>query len=253
MSVNASRSERQGARSTASRWLWPYLLLGCGAACGRTSSSPSPPVWGGESGGPAETDAIRGGAGAVTNGGGTPACPVPGPEAAADSEAEIWSDAAKRRADALCACVGDSASQPEACTNALSAVPNAACISALLPSAPRRWQCLADVLLQEAACYANAACANGHAPDCAAMQDCPAPAFAEIEAFCGSRTCDGGSRVISHEICDGSCDCRDGSDERNCSPGLQAFECDDGELLAPEQVCDGAPGCVDASDELHCR
>jgi hypothetical protein len=59
--------------------------------------------------------------------------------------------------------------------------------------------------------------------------------------------------LSSSKICDGTADCEDGSDERNCTPNAQIFECETGAAsIARERRCDTVHDCDDGSDELYC-
>jgi hypothetical protein len=175
-----------------------------------------------------------------------------------DADAIAWYVAGRRRGEALCGCALPSEPNLGGCVDEESFAPNAVCLSALVPSAPQRWRCWADVLQNEAACYEQGPClGNGQYPNCTYMQDCAGAAYPELERFCRQRRCDpsAGPTVFPRQICDGVCDCPDGSDERNCTPGSHVFECNDGQLIEVEGVCDieHLRDCADGSDELYCN
>ncbi|XP_039769300.1 low-density lipoprotein receptor-related protein 2-like isoform X2 [Ornithorhynchus anatinus] len=81
----------------------------------------------------------------------------------------------------------------------------------------------------------------------------PPPLFCRRSFF----LCHDGNECVSHEfLCDGEWDCRDGSDEENCSelcsgPGI--FQCLNGNQCVEERYrCDGVQQCPDGSDEHDC-
>lgn len=92
-----------------------------------------------------------------------------------------------------------------------------------------------------------------------------APVTCKPEQF----TCAATGKCIPRSwICDGAPDCRDGSDEHNCTSnivhshgsiivnhttcGAREFQCLSGECIHIGWKCDGSPDCLDHSDETNC-
>ncbi|XP_059404756.1 low-density lipoprotein receptor-related protein 2-like isoform X1 [Carassius carassius] len=72
----------------------------------------------------------------------------------------------------------------------------------------------------------------------------------------GSKLCrDGTDCVLYNHVCDGEQDCKDGSDEDECSMECESgqFQCAHGKkCIERRQVCDGVAQCQDRSDEVDC-
>ncbi|XP_051537274.1 low-density lipoprotein receptor-related protein 2-like [Myxocyprinus asiaticus] len=72
----------------------------------------------------------------------------------------------------------------------------------------------------------------------------------------GSKLCrDGTDCVLYNHLCDGEQDCKDGSDEDECSVECEPsqFQCAHGKkCIERRQFCDGVAQCQDRSDEVDC-
>eukprot|EP00397_Hematodinium_sp_SG-2012_P022997 GEMP01023869.1.p1 GENE.GEMP01023869.1~~GEMP01023869.1.p1 ORF type:complete len:449 (+),score=75.70 GEMP01023869.1:121-1467(+) len=81
------------------------------------------------------------------------------------------------------------------------------------------------------------------------------------KSMCDEGTCveifqcaDDSARVPLRLVCDGSPDCNDKSDEKNCTCDHEhEFQCTNGNCIRREWKCDGWADCEDDSDEHDCR
>lgn len=73
--------------------------------------------------------------------------------------------------------------------------------------------------------------------------------------------CRNGDCVSGSAHCNGYRDCRDGSDEEDCSEpnydvgrtcSVSQFRCNNGQCINAAARCDGYTDCADSSDELSC-
>ncbi|XP_030179601.1 low-density lipoprotein receptor-related protein 2 [Lynx canadensis] len=71
---------------------------------------------------------------------------------------------------------------------------------------------------------------------------------------CEQLTCASGACYNSSQKCDGRIDCRDSSDESNCTQecSQHEFQCDIGVCIPRIYVCDHYPDCEDGGDERSC-
>lgn len=72
------------------------------------------------------------------------------------------------------------------------------------------------------------------------------------EANCTTFYCDYGDNIPYSAVCDGTVDCEDGTDEEGCDDD-DGFRCDDGAIIPPQLVCDFFQTCPDNSDEENCE
>ncbi|GIY32040.1 hypothetical protein CDAR_411332 [Caerostris darwini] len=84
-----------------------------------------------------------------------------------------------------------------------------------------------------------------------------APTCSSANTRCLNDTfqCTNGQCISWYFLCDGEKNCKDGSDEDNCTPFAcppQSFQCNDGTCLSRSSVCNGRWECPDGSDEARC-
>jgi hypothetical protein len=95
---------------------------------------------------------------------------------------------------------------------------------------------------------------GGVSPDAAPAPDgaLPPDAAAPVEV-CDGMLCDGDVCRPRAEVCDGTPDCADATDETHCGlPSCAGFVCADDVCVPMEQLCDGQADCNDGSDEVAC-
>jgi hypothetical protein len=180
--------------------------------------------------------------------------PVPALELAAPRRSSSRVVAAGRaRGQALCECAFGNAPTDD-CIAAEDFAPNAACLEALAPN-HEAWDCLAEALWVEARCHdASKECGGGTVMSCAPPVDCPTDtASTATESYCRRRACSqSGEPIDETQLCDGTVDCEDGSDEHNCTPDQSVFDCGKGQTVTLSRLCDGVFDCPNSADEHGC-
>lgn len=92
------------------------------------------------------------------------------------------------------------------------------------------------------------------AADCAALSDAFCNNGGSLLACVGAclqPKCGDGTVLSAGQLCDGTSDCADGSDEQGCAATL--FECGEGDgTVSIQQRCDGSNDCEGGADEEGC-
>ncbi|XP_023931515.1 G-protein coupled receptor GRL101-like [Lingula anatina] len=61
--------------------------------------------------------------------------------------------------------------------------------------------------------------------------------------------CEDGSCISSVNVCDGTSDCAEGEDEKNCTCGQHTFSCSDGTCIPISKVCNHVNDCPNGTDD----
>lgn len=90
----------------------------------------------------------------------------------------------------------------------------------------------------------------------------PTPSFLFFNLGCseGQFRCHSGECVSESARCNGVNECRDNSDEDECTDiwdisrtcSTSQFRCDNGQCISVNARCDGRTDCSDSSDEKYC-
>lgn len=104
------------------------------------------------------------------------------------------------------------------------------------------------------ACFLDASCEELKLVACSDKKDTEKEAFVLCIRKCSTRpedgfACDDGTTLAHLFVCDGSQDCYNAEDERDC----QGFTCANGQMTSHDEAkCDGSEDCPDGSDERDC-
>jgi hypothetical protein len=110
----------------------------------------------------------------------------------------------------------------------------------------------ADILLEEFASQLFACATEQRVCGCNfVICDATVPEMPGCPSY-QSHTCPSGGDFAYRCDEDGSLDCSDGYDQRNCDPAAPRYDCGDGEAIAWTAVCDGSPDCATEVDEFRC-
>ena len=125
----------------------------------------------------------------------------------------------------------------------------ARCIAEASCAAYEAYACtgqVTDVTRCTLACVPAYRCGDDEAARCDGVVEC---ANGDDERGCATWTCDDGSAIPPHLVCDLVPDCADGSDE---DARCEHFTCADGQRVPRWQLCDLYPQCAGGDDEAGC-
>jgi hypothetical protein len=180
--------------------------------------------------------------------------PAPNPFAGLTrNSADRLAEAGRARGQAVCESVpGTDRANDAGCIAEEDFTPNADCIGAVGSALFPYWDCRAWSLWQEAACFAQSGSSQSLLP-CSPAPGCGERERPAAEAYCTRRGCtlDQSQNISPQQLCDGTPDCDDASDELNCDRQQHSFDCRE-KLIPVSALCDGTPDCDDGSDETYC-